>query len=57
MSNMEKKDKAVEPKKEKLYKVVIKKKAYTKDGALTVADNPHRVTLEVKKSLERLRII
>ena len=54
---MEKKDKAVEPKKEKLYKVVIKKKAYTKDGALTVADNPHRVTLEVKKSLERLRII
>lgn len=59
MNSMEKKDKAVEPekKKVKLFKVILKKRALTKFGALKVADNPHHVPLNLKKSLEKLGYI
>ena len=60
MSNMEKKNnKDIEPekKKEKLFKVIVKRRALTKFGALEVADNPHHVPLNLKKKLKDLGYI
>ena len=59
MNSMEKKDKAVEPKKktEKLFNVNVNRRVCTKNGALEVKDNPHKVSLILKKHLKDLGYI